>query len=110
MWLRRACGVQLVNLVVFGRPVYCIDQHDPRQGLAGSPIEDPAIPIVATWVAVCFVGQFLRGASGHIGVARFRDHFSPGFSADAKYDAYIATSTQVRRIEQDGGLKRILVH
>jgi len=48
-------------------------------------------------VAVCFVGQFLRGTNADSGVVRLRHRFAPGFGAHANYDAYIATSTQVKK-------------
>jgi len=40
----------------------------------------------------------LRGANGDKGVAGTRHRFTPGFGADAIYDAFVATSTPVMKV------------
>jgi len=48
-------------------------------------------------VAMCFVGQFLRGASGGKEAIGLRQRFAAGFGEGAIYDAFVATSNQAMR-------------
>jgi len=71
------------------------EQQHPEAHSVSSIAEEPAAPRKRLRIAVCFVGQFLRGASGKKEVAGFRQRFAAGFGEYAVYDAFVATSTQV---------------
>jgi len=118
MRVSNVCGIHLLIAYGIQLPTCCANTYRQQQNSAASQAQHPRVKIAQrqhsganlthspaekraaskrrkkTRVAVCFVGQFLRGANGGKGVPGTRHRFAPGFGSDAIYDAFVATSTQ----------------